>query len=87
MAVSNVTKSGESAAANEILECPEAWATAMEPEWALGRDPGLVDGGTLLVSGGEEVGHEASDCLRGSGAVSVIRHGLPRTPDRLATNG
>ncbi|MDE0132955.1 MAG: class I SAM-dependent methyltransferase [bacterium] len=56
LAGSNVTTSGESAAANEILESPEAWATAVELERALCREPGLVDGGTHLILVGRKGG-------------------------------
>ena len=56
LAGSNVTSSGESAAANEILESPEAWATAVELERALCREPGLVDGGTHLILVGRKGG-------------------------------
>ncbi|MCY3959523.1 MAG: methyltransferase domain-containing protein [Chloroflexi bacterium] len=55
LAGSNVTTSGESAA-NEILESPEAWATAVELERALCGEPGLVDGGTHLILVGRKGG-------------------------------
>ena len=49
MAGSNVTTSGESSAPDEILESPEAWATAVELERTLNTRPGLVDSGTHLI--------------------------------------
>lgn len=49
MAGSNVTTSGESSAPDEILDSPEAWATAVELERTLNRRPGLVDSGTHLI--------------------------------------
>ena len=49
LAGSNVTTSGESAATNDILKSPEAWATAVELERSLNREPGLVDSGTHLI--------------------------------------
>ena len=56
LAGSNVTTSGESEAANEILERPAAWATTVESERALCQEPGLVDGGTHLILVGRRGG-------------------------------
>ena len=49
LAGSNVTTSGESSAPDEVLDSPEAWATAVELERSLNRRPGLVDSGTHLI--------------------------------------
>ena len=56
LAGSNVTTSGESSAPDEILEKAEAWATAVELERTLNRQPGLVDSGTHLIVVARKVG-------------------------------
>ena len=56
LAGSNVTTSGESAATNDILESPEAWATAVELERSLNCEPGLVDSGAHLIMAARKAG-------------------------------
>lgn len=56
LAGSNVTTSGESSTPDEILDSPEAWATAVELERTLNRQPGLVDSGTHLLMVARKIG-------------------------------
>lgn len=49
VAGSNVTASEGTDALDKVVQTPQAWATAVERERALNRQPGLVDGGSHII--------------------------------------